>query len=95
LSAVAVPALLGVAVAAAWLAALGFVRLERALDRLHCATFVNTVAGPALALAVIFQEGATSRAWITAALVVAACAIGAAASHALGRALVLRDGEGA
>ena len=88
-----VDALLAVAVAAVWLAALAFVRLKTALDRLHCATFVNVAAGLAVTLAAVVQDGATSRSWKTAAILVLTLLVGSATSHAIGRALHLRDAE--
>jgi monovalent cation/proton antiporter MnhG/PhaG subunit len=87
-----VDGLLALSVLSAWLGALGFVRLRKALDRLHCVTFVNVAAGVSLALAVVVQDGATSRSWKTAALVLLTILAGAAAGHALGRAIYLRDG---
>ena len=93
MKAIAVQALLAIAVATVWLACLGFVRLKTAMDRLHCATFVNVVAGFSLTLAVVIQDGATSRSWKTAALLLVTLLVGAATSHAVGRALYLRGSE--
>ena len=76
----------------AWLGALGFVRLRTALDRLHCATFVNVAAGLSLTLAVLVSDGLTSRSWKAVALLLTTVLVGAATSHAVGRALHLRDG---
>ncbi len=84
---------LGIAVLSVWLGCLGFVRLKTALDRLHCATFVNVAAGASVAIAVVVQDGATSRSWKTAALIALTLLIGAATSHAVGRALFLRHGD--
>ena len=83
---------LALAVLAAWLGALGFLRLRSALDRLHCTTFVLAASGPPLVLAAILDEGLTTRSIKLAALVVTLLVTGAATSHAVGRALLLRDG---
>ena len=85
--------LLAVAVLSAWLGALGFVRLRTALDRLHCATFVNVAAGVGLTAAVLVQDGLTSRSCKAAALLLATLLVGAATSHTVGRAVHLRQGE--
>lgn len=88
---IAVDILLGIAVLSVWLACFGFARLKSALDRVHCATFVNIVAGLSLTLAAIVQDGATSRSWKTAALLLTAALVGAATSHAVGRAIYFRE----
>ena len=93
MKAVVVDVLLAIAVLSAWLGCLGFVRLAKALDRLHCATFVNLVAGLSLTLAVVVQDGPTSRSCKAAALLILALLIGSATSHTVGRAIYLRDGE--
>ncbi len=93
MKALAVDILLAVAVAAVWLAAIALLRLRTALDRLHCATFVNVAAGLAVTLAVLVQDGATSRSWKTAAILILTLLVGSATSHAVGRALHLRDAE--
>jgi multicomponent Na+:H+ antiporter subunit G len=89
---VAVDLCLGLAVLAAWLGALGFLRLRSALDRLHCASFVTTVSGPLLALAALLDEGVTTRSVKLLVLAVAMLLINAVTGHAVGRALLLRDG---
>lgn len=85
--------LLAVAVLSAWLGCLACLRLQRALDRLHCITFVNIAAGASLTLAVVVQDGPTSRSWKAAALLLLTLVVGAATGHAAGRAVFLRDGE--
>jgi monovalent cation/proton antiporter MnhG/PhaG subunit len=87
---VAVETLLGLAVLSAWLGIFGFARLKTALDRLHCATFVSVAGGFALTLAVLLQDGATDRLAKMLAVWTILLLNGAATSHALGRALVLR-----
>ncbi|HEY3912048.1 MAG TPA: monovalent cation/H(+) antiporter subunit G [Stellaceae bacterium] len=90
----AVEMLLGAAVLSAWLGCYGFVRFKTALDRLHCAAFVNVAAGFAITLAVLVQDGATDRLLKMIAVWAVLPLAGAATSHAIGRALVLRDGAG-
>jgi multisubunit Na+/H+ antiporter MnhG subunit len=53
--------LLAMAVLAAWLGSVGFLRLRVPADRIHCVTFVNTVCGAAILLAALLQDGATDR----------------------------------
>lgn len=91
---VAVEVLLGLAVFSAWLGCYGFLRFKTALDRLHCATFVAVAAGFAVTLAVLLQDGLTDRLLKMIAIWLILLLSGAATSHALGRALVLRDGAG-
>ena len=67
-------------------------RLRSALDRLHCTTFVLASSGPLLALAAFLDEGLTTRSLKLVVLVLTLLCIGAATSHAVGRALYLRDG---
>ena len=86
--------LLGLSVLSAWLGSFGFLRFTSALDRLHCASFVNAAGGLTLTIAVIIQDGMSDRALKTIAVFVILLLGGAASSHAAGRALVLRDGAG-
>ena len=53
--------LLGVATLSAWLACVGFARLQGPLDRLHCATFVVCTAGPAVLAAALTSQGGSVR----------------------------------
>ena len=92
--ALAVEVLLGAAVFAAWLGCFGFVRMKTALARLHCAAFVYVAAGFAITLAVLVQDGATDRLLKMIAIWAILLLGGAATSHAIGRALILRDGAG-
>ena len=82
--------LLVLAVAAAWLGAIGLWRLRTALARLHCATFVTVAGGLALTACVFVTDGASSRAWKSLGLLSLLLIIGSATTHALGRALVTR-----
>ena len=88
---VLVDMLLGVAVLSAWLASLAFLRLRTALDRLHCASFVNIATGIAVTLAVFVEDGLSSRASKTLALLAILIISGAATIHAAGRTLLVRD----
>ncbi len=82
--------LLAVAVAAFWLASVGFIRLRDALDRLHCATFLGVTAGPAITLAGFLDLGAQPSAVKILFVLVSTTLSGAALSHAAGRALWFR-----
>ncbi len=90
----AVAILLGLTILSAWLGSFGFLRFESALDRLHCASFVNAAGGLTVTIAAIVQDGMSDRALKTMALFVILLLGGAALTHAAGRALVLRDGTG-
>jgi multisubunit Na+/H+ antiporter MnhG subunit len=87
---VVIDALLIVAIAAAWLAAIGFARLRTPLDRLHCAPFVNAVSGTALAAAAGVSDGMAIRPLKLILIVLVNLIAGAAMSHAIGRAAVRR-----
>jgi multicomponent Na+:H+ antiporter subunit G len=89
----AVAASLLLAVAAAWLGAIAFLRMRTPLDRLHVVTFVNVAAGGFVVLAALLTEGITARTLKCVLIWVAAMLLGACLSHATGRALHLRDGE--
>lgn len=81
---------LGLAVLAAWLGMLGFIRLKAALDRLHCVSFVNVAGGSAILAAALISDGATARTVKIFILTAAVLVNGAALTHAIGRSLVLR-----
>ncbi len=91
MTSVAIDALLVAAVAACWLGALGLARLRAPLDRLHCAAFVNATALPAIAVAALVADGLSSRAVKLLLVALLALLVGAAGSHASGRAIALRD----
>jgi multicomponent Na+:H+ antiporter subunit G len=93
-SGIAVAILLGLAVLSAWVGCWGFLRFSTALDRLHCASFVNAAAGFSVAVAVVVQDGASDRTLKTFAILATLLFGGAALNHAVGRAIVLRDGAG-
>ncbi len=88
---VAVDALLALLVAVTWLGCLGFARLRRPLDRLHCAAFVNVAAGGLLVAVAFVADGPSTRACKVLLAVLASVAGGAVLSHAAGRALLYRD----
>jgi len=86
--------LLAIAVLAAWVGSIGFARLHSPLDRLHCATFVNTASGSAVAVAAFVTDGISARAITVLLIAVLALLLGAALSYAAGRALLLRGSVG-
>jgi multicomponent Na+:H+ antiporter subunit G len=90
MTAVVISSLLTISVLAAWLGALGLLTLRTPLDRLHCVTFVNVVAGLALAAAAIVSDGLSDRAGKIVLMVVLSLISGAATAHATGRALLHR-----
>jgi multisubunit Na+/H+ antiporter MnhG subunit len=87
--------LLAAATGSVWLACLGFVRLRGALDRLHCATFAASSAGPPVLLAVFASQGGSPSLIKVVFLLASLLLSGAALSHAVGRALTWRDRHGA
>lgn len=86
-------ALLAILVLAVWLGCLGFIRLRAPLDRMHCTAFINTTAGVALLLAALLSDGVSIRAGKILLVVATNLLVGAATSHALGRAILLRGSE--
>ena len=86
----ALDALVMLAVLSAWLGCAGFLRLRTALDRMHCVAFVNATAGILLTLAAFVSDGPSDRALKIALLTGLALLAGAASSHAIGRALLIR-----
>lgn len=94
MSTVATEILLAITVLAAWLGSIGFARLHSPLDRLHCATFVNAASGSAVAVAAFVTDGISARAATVLLIAALALLLGAALSHAAGRALLLRGSVG-
>jgi multisubunit Na+/H+ antiporter MnhG subunit len=89
-----IAALLFFAIAGAWLAALGFVRLSTPFDRIHCVTFATVFCGIVIAVAVLAADGfsdRTAKAWL---LLLTVLASGATLSHAIGRAEAYRLAAG-
>jgi multisubunit Na+/H+ antiporter MnhG subunit len=85
--------LLILAVLAAWVGAISFLRLGTALERIHSVTYVSVVTLGALTLAGLFTEGITPRTCKLAFLCVANLATGALLSHATARTIHLRGGQ--
>jgi monovalent cation/proton antiporter MnhG/PhaG subunit len=81
---------LALTVAIAWLGTIGLVRARTALARLHAATFVTVAGGMTMIVSIFLADGASSRAWKSLGLLLILLFIGAATSHALGRAIVTR-----
>jgi multicomponent Na+:H+ antiporter subunit G len=90
-SAVVTDILLAVVVLGAWVGCIGFARLRSPLDRLHCSTFVNTASGSAITAAAFVADGFSARAGTVLLIAALSLLIGAALSHASGRALLLRE----
>ena len=82
--------LLVVAVAATWLGVAGFARLRAPLDRLHCLSFINIVAGAAVSAAAFASDGFSDRSLTVLFIVALNLLTGAAMAHATGRALLQR-----
>ncbi|MDP4003472.1 monovalent cation/H(+) antiporter subunit G [Methylobacterium sp. NEAU K] len=57
----AIDLLLGLAVAATWLAAVALWRLPRALDRLHALAFLNVAAAVPVTLTAFLADGLSGR----------------------------------
>ena len=91
MSAAIIGVFLAILVAAAWLGAVGFSRLRRPLDRMHCVAFVNVVAGTALVVAAFVADGPSTRAFKILLIALLSVGGGAAMSHATGRALWTRE----
>lgn len=85
--------LLAIGVASAWLGCLGFARLAAPLDRLHAATFTGCAAGPPLLIAAFLTQGASASMVKILFLLVIGVLSSGVLSHALGRAIVMRERE--
>lgn len=88
----AVAALLAFAVLVAWVMALAFVRMPSQFGRLHAITFFNLVVGGATTAAVVVADGFTARSFQAVLIWLVVVVGGALLSHAIGRALQLRQG---
>jgi multicomponent Na+:H+ antiporter subunit G len=88
--AIVVDALLAAMVVATWIGVAGFARFRTPLDRLHCVSFVNLVAGIFLTVAAFISDGLTNRSLTVLFLVVLGLLNGAATAHATGRAFLQR-----
>jgi multisubunit Na+/H+ antiporter MnhG subunit len=91
---IAVKLLLVLAVASAWLAAWGLVRLHTPFDRLHCVTFAAIACGLPIAAAVFAADGASDTAFKVLLLVLVMLVSGAVLAHATGRAIGYRGAAG-
>ena len=91
MTAIVIDGLLTVMVLSVWLGCLGFIRLRAPLDRLHCVAFVNTTAGTALVLVAFLSDGLSVRACKILLIAAISLLTGAAMSHAIGRALLMRE----
>lgn len=89
---IAVDLCLALAVLSAWIGCFGALRLRSALDRLHAVAFVNASAAVLVGVAAFLADGISTRSVKLAGLVIFMLVTGAAVSHAVGRALSLRDG---
>ena len=81
------------AVVAAWLGALSYVRSRTALERIHCVTYVSVVTLGALVPAAVATEGITPRTCKLGLLWMINLTVGALLSHATARTIHLRGGE--
>lgn len=91
---IVIEVLLGAIVLMVWLGCVGFARLRTPLDRMHCVAFVNTTAGTALVVVAFLGDGASIRAGKILFVAGTTLVAGAAMSHAVGRAILLRGEEG-
>ena len=90
----AVDGLLGLALVAAWIGAIGFARLESSMDRLHCASFTTLGAGLPVVIAAFVADGPSQRAFKILLLFVIALVAGASVNQAIARAIFTRDEVG-
>lgn len=91
---IAVDFLLGIAVAAAWIAALGFARLRWSLDRLHVASFVTIGCGVPFIVAAFVADGASTRALKLLLAWLVLLVAGASVNQAIARAIFNRKEAG-
>jgi multicomponent Na+:H+ antiporter subunit G len=90
MKALLIDALLVATAGAGWFGVTGFARLRTPLDRIHCVTFVNLVAGAALAAAAFTSDGVSNRSLTVLFIVALNLLAGAAMSHAMGRVFLQR-----
>ncbi len=91
MKAVIVDILLALAVASAWLGAVGFARLRSAMDRLHCATFVTLGTGLPIMVAAFVEDGLAQRPFKILLLFAVTLIAGASINQAIARAIFTRD----
>lgn len=87
----AIDGLLALAVASAWLGAIGFARLKSSMDRLHCATFVTLGSGLPVVVAAFVEDGVSQRPFKLLLLFAVALVAGASVNQAIARAIFTRD----
>lgn len=86
-----VEALLGLGVAAAWVACWGFLRKRGPFDTVHHPGFIAAATGGALALAGLFGEGLTERVGKLMLLDALVLVAGLVLAHALARSAARRE----
>ncbi len=91
---IVVDILLALAVASAWLGAIGFARLKSSMDRLHCATFTTLGAGLPIVIAAFVEDGMAQRPFKILLLFAVALIAGASVNQAIARAIFTRDEVG-
>lgn len=87
-------ALVGLGVAACWLAAFGLLRLPDPFARLHCVGFSGAAGGACFASATLVDRGGDPLGFKSLAAVLLLLLTGAVFVHATGRALRLRRQAG-
>ena len=85
--------LLGLAIAAAWIAALGFLRMRWSLDRLHACAFVIVACGLPFVIAGFVVDGPSVRAFKLLLLWFVMLVAGASLNQAIARAIFTRKEE--
>ncbi len=87
----AIDVLLVAVVLATWLGCVGYARLHSPLDRLHCSSFINAVAGIVMAIIGFLADGLSTRSGKMLVIAALGILVGAAVSHAAARAMVQRN----
>lgn len=85
---------LALSVASFWLAAWGLLRLPSAYDRLHCVPFAAIAGGLPVLIATFIAQGVSAGAFKVLLIFMLNLGCGAALTHAIGRAMALRDANG-
>ena len=95
MSAAIIGLLLALTVAAVWIACLASLRLTSALDRMHAVAFLNAAAGFLVTAAGFAADGISGRSLKIALTMTLLVGWSAVLSHAVGRALLVREGPSA
>jgi multicomponent Na+:H+ antiporter subunit G len=90
---IAVAAVLGLGVLAAWLAVAAYMRLRTPLQRLHALSFLNAVSGSCFLIGVWLSDGASTRALKSVLIWVMMLLVGALLAQGSARMLLLREQE--